>query len=290
MKKNFSHPEVIILGIDGLEYNLVKEWKLTNIMQKTYCELDLSEYDVIITPPIWGSMLTGKIDKEIMNIWVKQAELVGGGFNTKQKWWTKIGEIMPPKVDIWVWENIFCPIIGGNPFEKTANYILEKNQKNIFHFFKKTWTNGIPSYGKNVSSPIDRRLIQNAIIFKNDDAFKENVIKNYKRDKEYLLTTLDKYEHDLIFWYTTILDKCGHVYMRKPLTLMNYYLEINNLIGKVVNRFQDSCIFIISDHGMQLFKGRWGLHSDHGFFSSNTGEIINKPYDLYNLVLKHKTI
>jgi hypothetical protein len=289
MKKQNSHPKVIILGIDGLEYDLVNEWKLTNIMQKTYSKLNLSDYKVIVTPPIWGSMLTGKIDDEIMKIWVKRAEIIGGGINTKQKWWTKIGNILPPKVDIWVWDHMFLPLIGGNPFERTANYVIEKNQKNFFQFFKKPWTNGIPGYGKVVDNPTTRRLLQDAIIGK-DIPFRDIVTNEYNKSKNYLLSTLEKRENDLIFWYTMILDKFGHVYMKKPLTLMDYYLEINNLVGKIINYYQESYIYIISDHGMELAWGGWGMHSNKGFFSSNTGEKIKKPYDLYNLVLKYKTI
>lgn len=288
MEKKYPNPRVIILGIDGLEYSLVKEWKLTNIMQKKYGKLDLSDYDVIVTPPIWGSMLTGKIDKEVMDIWVKQAKITGGGAKVKQKWWTKIGEIVPPLVDLWIWDHIFAPLMGGNSFEKTANYIKEKNERNIFQFFKKPWTNGIPGYGKLVSTSTDRYLLHKVFLGK-DKPFKEYVIKNYKEDKQKFLTALDKEDNDIIFWYTMILDKLGHAYLRKPLTLMKYYLEINELVSKVKNKFKDSCIFIISDHGMELYKDIWGMHSKYGFFSSNTGEIIKKPYDLYDLILKYKT-
>jgi len=289
MKKKLSYPSVIILGIDGLEYSLVVEWKLTNIMQKAYCKLDLSDYDVIVTPPIWGSMLTGKIDNEVMKIWIRQAEVAGGGINTKQKWWAKIVNILPPKIDLWLWYHIFTPLIGGDPFEKTANYVIDKKQKNIFQFFKKPWTNGIPSYGKLISNQNDRYLLQNAMLGR-DIPFKQNYYKIYSKDKQYLLTALDKNEHDFIFWYTTIVDKFGHVYLKKLLTLMNIYLEINQFVGGVIKNFPYSSIYIISDHGMELFRGTWGLHSNYGFFSSNTGELIKKPYDLYNLLQKHKTI
>ncbi len=289
MEKKLPYPRVIILGIDGLEYSLVIKWKLTNLMQKAYCKLDLSDYDVIVTPPIWGSMLTGKIDNEVMKIWVRMAEIAGGGINTKQKWWAKIGEILPPKIDLWVGDHIFIPLFGGDPFEKTANYVLDKKQKNIFQFFKKPWTNGIPGYGKLISNKNDRHLLQNAILGK-DITFKEHYFKIYSTDKQYLFSALDKNEYDLIFWYTTIVDKFGHVYMKKPLILMNIYLEINQQVGNIVNLFSDSLIYIISDHGMELFRGAWGLHSNYGFFSSNTGELIKKPYDLYDLLLKHKTI
>lgn len=289
MDNKSPHPRVIILGIDGLEFSLVKDWELTNIMQKTHYKLDLSDYDVIVTPPIWGSMLTGKINDEIMKMWVKQAQLTDVGVNTKQKWWAKIGNILPPIFDLWIWYHIFAPLFGGNLFEKTANYVLDKNETNIFQFFQKPWTNGVPGYGKLVNNPKKKYQLQMAMIGK-DSTFKEDVIKNYKRDKEQLFSALNKHKYDLIFWYTMILDKFGHVYIKKPLTLMKYYFEINELVGKVTNSFPDSCIYVISDHGMERVKGGWGLHSNHGFFSSNTGEIIKKPYDLYNLVLKYKTI
>lgn len=289
MKKILSDPKVIVLGIDGLEYDLVEKWKLENIKQKIYCKLDLSDYKVIVTPPIWGSMLTGKIDNEIMEIWVKQAEFTGAGVNTKQRWWGRIGNILPPIVDIWIWHHILVPVIGGDLFEETANYILDKNETNIFQFFKKPWTNGVPGYGKSVSNDNMRYQFHLAFLGK-DTIFKKEVIKQYKEDKALLFSALDKNEYDIIFWYTTILDKFGHIYMKKPLTLMKYYLEINELIGEVIERFPNSLIYIISDHGMELFKGGWGMHSNYGFFSNNTGEIIKKPYDLYDLILKYKTI
>lgn len=290
MKKNSPYPKIIILGIDGLEYSLVEKWKLTHIMQKTYGKLDLSDYDIIVTPPIWGSMLTGKIDKEVMDIWIRQAKITGGGGGkVKQKWWTKVGNIVPPFIDLWIWDHIFAPLLGGNSFEKTANYIIEKNERNIFQFFKKPWTNGIPGYGKLVSTATDRYFLQQVFLGK-DKPFRELVIKYYKEDKEKLFIALKKQENDLIFWYTMIVDKLGHAYLRKPLTLMKYYLEINELVGKVKNQFRDAYIFIISDHGMELYKGNWGMHSKHGFFSSNTGELIKKPYDLYDLLQKYRTI
>ena len=288
MEKKSAYPRAIILGIDGLEYSLVSEWKLKNIMQKSYCKLDLSDYEVIVTPPIWGSMLTGKIDSEVMKIWIKHAEIAGGGINTKQKWWAKIVDLLPPKIDLWIWYHIFTPLIGGDPFEKTANYVLDKKQKNIFQFFKNPWTNGIPGYGKQISNQNDRYLLQNAMLGK-DAPFKQIYYKIYDIDKQSLLNTLDKNEYDLIFWYTTIVDKFGHVYMKKPLKLMDIYLEINQLVGTILKNYSKSSIYLISDHGMMLFRGFWGLHSNYGFFSSNTGELIKKPYDLYDLLIKQKT-
>ena len=287
---NYSaSPKIIILGIDALEYNLVKEWRLKNIMQKTYCKMDLSDYKVIVTPPIWGSMLTGKIDEEIIKIWEKAAEIAD--FATgKQKWWAKLGiKILPYSTRLWIWKNFFEKRMGGNPLEITANYINEKKETNIFQFFEKPWTNGIPSYGRLVSDPTTRQLLKKAL---NGEKipFRDYVIKNYRNDKSQLFFALDKQEFDFIFWYTTLLDHLGHVYIKNPLTFMKYYLEINEVIGKVRERCRKSCIYVVSDHGMEAVKGGWGMHSDHAFFSSNTGERIDKPFHLYDLISKHRII
>ena len=34
----------------------------------------------------------------------------------------------------------------------------------------------------------------------------------------------------------------------------------------------------------------WELHSKNSFFRSSIGVIIDKPFNLYNQILKHKTI
>lgn len=286
-------PEMIILGIDGLEYNLVENWRLKNITQEAYRKLDLSDYKVVVTPPIWGSMLTGEIDKEIIEIWVKHAEILGGGVNVKQKWWAKLGRPLPPTLNFWIWDHFFEPLIGGDPFEKTANYVIEKNVPNIFQFFEKPWTNGIPGYGKNACNPVQKRLTEQAITGERKP-YRKYILNYYKKDKAQLVDVLNKQEHDIIFWYTQLLDVIGHMDMGKPVKLMmKHYLEINKLIGEVKARCPSSVVYVISDHGMErmdLKSGSWGEHSDHAFFSSNTGETIDKPFQLYDLVLKHKNI
>jgi len=284
-------PKIIVLGIDGLEYNLVEEWRLKNIMQKAHCKLNLSDYKVVVTPPIWGSMLTGKIDDEIMEIWIKHAEIMGDGVHVKRKWWTNLGKILPTKVNFWFYNHLFEKSIGGDPFSRTANYVLEKNEPNVFQFFEKSWTNGIPGYGRNVSTHVEKKLTEQAISGKSTP-FRKHILNFYKKDKIQLFSALDKNEFDFIFWYTTFLDHIGHIDMGKRVTLMmKHYLEINELVGAVAERYPDSLLYIISDHGMEQMgpKSRWGLHSNHAFFSSNTGETIEKPFQLYNLISKHKS-
>jgi hypothetical protein len=296
MEKTTS-PRIIVLGIDGLEYNLVEKWRLKNIMQKTYCKLDLSDYKVIATPPIWGSMITGKIDEEIMKIWEKASEIISLGNSDPdikpkwwtKKWWTKLGmESLPTSVKEWIWKSFLeKKIIGGSLAEISANYVIEKKQTNIFQFFEKPWTNGIPSYRRAYTDSTEKKLL-NKVFREEKTPFVDYVTEIYKSDKMQLFSALDSQDNDIIFWFASLLDKLGHIYIKSPLTLMNYYLEINEVVGKVKEKCNDSRTYVISDHGMEPYKGIWGMHSDHAFFSSNTGETIDKPLQLYNLILKHK--
>ena len=100
---SLKQPKIIVLGIDGLEYNLVEEWRLINLMQKKFCKLNLSDFKVIVTPPIWGSMITGIVDKEIIGIWIKYIKIIGNDEKLDEKTSTKIiGKIIPDKIGFWL--------------------------------------------------------------------------------------------------------------------------------------------------------------------------------------------
>jgi len=286
-----KQPKIIVLGIDGLEYNLVEKWRLDNLMQKKFCKLNLSDFKVIVTPPIWGSMITGIVDKEIIELWTKYIKLIGNDEKLDEKTSTKIlGKIIPEKIGAWFQNHLIQFFVGGNPFEMTANYVKNKNQKTVFDLFKKSWTNGIPGFGKNVSGEEQRKLTVQAIMG-NKKPYIEFILEKYYEDKLLLLNELKKQDNDLIFWYTPMLDNFGHMGMGNPLKLMmKHYLEINNLVGEIIKMCPSSIIYVISDHGMERIdqkKSSWGAHSDHAFFSSNTGEKIEKPPQLYDLISKH---
>ena len=51
---------IIIMGMDGLEYNYVKDWNLTNLMQETYGKTDISDYKDQRTIVLWSSFLSGR--------------------------------------------------------------------------------------------------------------------------------------------------------------------------------------------------------------------------------------
>ncbi|AEC51974.1 hypothetical protein PNA2_1058 [Pyrococcus sp. NA2] len=277
---------IIILGIDGLEYNLVEEWNLQHIKQTAHSKTDLSGFKVIVTPPIWAAMLTGRKIPEIEEPFIKREKMIAKESNiskVKPPWYVRLGaKILPLSI-----RKRIGDIIAPNPFEKTYDYLLKtKKYKTIFDYFDKTWTNGVPSYGRNVSTPEIKAAMTEAIRG-NLKPLVEYAMKTYKHDKKALFKALNG-DYELIFWYTPFLDEISHFLIKKKLKLMDIYFNLNKFVKKISERLNEKdVLYIISDHGMEPIPDdpRGGDHSDHGFFSSNTGELIKKPQDLFKLVV-----
>ncbi|NJE85496.1 hypothetical protein E3E23_06615 [Thermococcus sp. CX2] len=280
--------KIIILGIDGLEYNLIEEWNLKHLKQKAYTKTDLSDFKVIVTPPIWAAMLTGRKVPEIEEPFVKRQKFLAQETNIakdiKKPFYVKFGAKILPRVVRKIIGNRIAP----NPFEHTYDYLLRtKKYKTIFDYFDKTWTNGVPSYGRNVSNPEVKAAMAEAVKG-NLKPLVEYAMRTYEQDRKALFEALNG-DYELIFWYTPFLDEISHFYIRKKLKLMNLYLDVNRLVKRVSEKLDEGdVLYIISDHGMEPIPGdpRGGDHSDHGFFSSNTGELIERPQDLFKLVVE----
>ena len=278
---------IVILGIDGLEYNLVEEWNLEYIKQKAYSKTDLSDFEVIVTPPIWASMLTGRKIPEIEEPFIKRQKFIANKGNitkVKTPWYVKLGaKILPLSI-----RKRIGDAMTPDPFKETYDYLLRNRKyRTMFDYFEKTWTNGVPSYGRNVSNQDVKDAMYEAVKG-NLKPLLEYAFRTYERDRKALFEAL-KGDYELIFWYTPFLDEISHFLIRKKLKLMNVYFDLNKLVKNVSEKLdEDDVLYIISDHGMEPIPGdpRGGDHSDHGFFSSSTGELIGKPQELFGLVVK----
>lgn len=58
---------IVVLGLDGLEYEYVKEFNCKNLMQKSFGKTDISEFNEPRTVVLWSSFLAGKnLEKRIL--------------------------------------------------------------------------------------------------------------------------------------------------------------------------------------------------------------------------------
>ena len=273
---------IIVLGLDGLEYDLVEEFKLNAIKLNAYVRTNLEDFSVVVTPPIWASILTGRVIKEMMTVFKSASAQALTDDSKKMNLLRMIIPLRFRRIIARMWDKII-PQAKGNPMKYTLNYLERNHFDTIFDHATNPVYNKIPGFNVSRKS----KLLQIAFMGKDfKDYAEKNCLKKIKDVRKDLLRLLEE-DYDLIFWYTNALDNLGHIYFGRKIKTMNYYMRVNRLVADVFQKLDaKDILYIISDHGIKAV-GEGGLHSNHGFFSSSTGETIKKPQELYFLLKKN---
>ncbi len=279
---------MLILGLDGLEYDLVEKFDLKNLKQNEYGKTDISHYPVANTPLLWGSFLTGrnvskdywlslKYDAAIRFLFESSERLMPFLYNKMRKIYQRYST------------NERLKAILSPGITKTWNFNAKK-ESTIFDLFENPKSIEFVTYDiqhafENIM-PIRMYFVTEEL---NDNNFEEFIWRvRFDRIINKLCTALENDSYDLIATYLNELDPIGHIF-RGDLTVMERnYRKFDELVGEVKKKF-DGRILIISDHGMNPL-GRYGdhLHIDHGFYSCNHDLNLNnpKPEDFYNIIQK----
>jgi len=282
--------KVIVIGIDGLEYEHVIKYRLQNLMLAQYGKTDLSDFNLVVTPLIWSSFLTGEINRYMIGTFVKSYK-----FRSTFLW--SMARILIKKAKSSLPAFIRKPLdklqikITTNPMRKTSSYLKNHNVRTILEEFK-SWYITIPGYNHEwdtYSSLLMTRAVEEFTrtgkFGKACMEYEKYTINDYLQRKKMFLNSL-KEDYQFWFFYTDLIDALLHLFISDKLRVMRYYYEADRFVGEVRKLSpSDAMIFVISDHGMKQ-KGRLGDHSDHGFWSSSI-YIDNfsspKPADFYYL-------
>ena len=258
---------IVILGMDGLEYNLVLKWNLKNLMQKTFGSIKIGKeyygHGVPYTPIVWTSFMTGQKPVE----------------TGVREWWS-YGKILekirykPP----FIWfknKRRFLMKLGIKP------RVLKKGQWNSRKSFFEVIDNSIPIYIPGYNSPDEYHLkLMKAISYEGSEKYARVAWEWHEKKKKKVLESLGKYK--LIMVWLDISDVLGHIwFVKHPLKLMMVYKDLNIFAKKVQDNVdENTIILIVSDHGMEdSGDGVTGNHSDHNFWSLNI-ETNWKPNDI----------
>ena len=250
---------VFILALDGLEYNLVIQWKLRSIMQKTYGKLHISpnyyhkDENVPYTPIIWASFITG-IPPERHGI---KSIFTYGKFLDKIRNMPVIRSIKGKRQIFWR--------LGLKP--RVVNK-KDLGKETLFERITPSVAVDVPAY--NEPSEVNLRLA-NAIMKKGVKHYVNAVWKVYQNRKKRVFEKIHE-DWKLLMAYFKISDLLGHVYIAKsPEHLRRVYLELDRLVYELKTKLSDDILFlIVSDHGMQPSDdGVTGTHSKHAFWSLN---------------------
>jgi len=276
---------VLVLAIDGLEYDLVTRWKLNNYMQKYYGKHDVRSAvrpgDPLYTPLIWAAFLLGEpaykygfdhsyIERRraelgygpiLRALYKLKVQVLGNRSTGLRKLLAKLGLYKVKRVSLDA-ENI--ETLPPQILEKTFVYEAQRRGLSV-------------AYNTFPGLPGDRFARERASLFLVFDSPLEERIA--KLDEIYQETEhdVDKLasavrDHDLVLYYTPVVDLAHHMFYRPGnhramLILRRYY----NLVARQVARLrsaagEDSLVLIVSDHG---YDPTIHEHSEHGFWSAN---------------------
>jgi predicted AlkP superfamily phosphohydrolase/phosphomutase len=242
-------PKVLVIGLDGAGFEilepLMKEKRIPhieNLINKGCSGLFESTIPPV-TIPAWVSMLTGKNPGKI------------GCFDLLKQ----VGYLSEPSnscfhdnTPIWQILNKYCiktglmNIPGTYPPETVDGFIVTGMMTPSKH--------SEYSYPVTLSSELEKNITDYEIdvpqwhYFDEDRFLKDlyKVTENRKNAAEYLV---DKLPCDFYMLVFTSSDRLQHVLWNKPNIIEDYWENLDKTIGTLIEKFENSTIFIVSDHG-----------------------------------------
>lgn len=150
-------------------------------------------------------------------------------------------------------------------------------------FFRDYLVIDVPGFSHKLSHVKERALLkgyfeQEATV----EEFDSLVWQIHEENKKEFFASIGK--HDLVMGYFNLADSIGHLSFGINQKMQTVYEELESL-AKEVRQSSEDFTLIISDHGMKAL-GRFGDHSDNGFFSFNRKIDLSLPKitDFYDIL------
>ena len=167
------------------------------------------------------------------------------------------------------------------PVKTQWNFNLP-TKETFLNFFKTFHTIDVPAYSHKKIHEEERRLLKEYFEDKTTvEEFDALVWKIHEENKKEFLSSIGKF--DLVMGYFNLADSIGHLSFGITEKMKEVYKELENLAKEV--KSSEDFTLIISDHGMKAV-GRYGDHSDNGFYSLNKKLELNFPKitDFYDII------
>ncbi len=270
---------VFVLALDGLEFTLVKRWRLANLLQRThgiYKAPVSPRFRKPHTPSAWTSFITGRpVEEHGIDSWWTWGRLLDklrllppfAWVKGKRKLLTKLG--IRPR--LYGREDLRCPTL----------FDLIKPSVSLF----------VPGF----SEPPEIHLMLGEAMERGVGYYVRAIWRVHRWRVAELFKRLEEEQGWRFFmvWFD-LADLLGHLYMVKDrLKLMRAYVELDRLARRVGGLVDDgqTVLLIVSDHGMEP-RGRTGDHSPYGFWSLNveTDWQPRRITDFYQKILEWASV
>ncbi len=267
---------VFVLALDGLDYELVKKWRLRYLLQRKHGAFKVGkEYyhpyrKMPYSPIIWTTVITGKSPSE----------------HGVREWWTYgslLDKLRYLPVVRWIkGKRKLLAKIGLKPHVPRRE---DHGYETIFERVKPSVAVNVPSY----NDPTAYHAILDEAVRKGLDEYIRAIWQVHRmRVSDTFKALKEVSEWKLFMTWLDLADLIGHVcIVKKKLELMKAYFELNRLASKLQRIVPvDTVFLIISDHGMKVGKeGVAGEHSEYAFWSLNI-DTSWEPQDFKDLYSK----
>ena len=247
--------KTFILGLDGLEYNLVRDLDLSSLKQQQYGSLKVplnERLKLPLSPEVWASFLAGKeIRREFsrhdpLEPLFKLLRLLRQHINLSlglARSIDRIRRIAP----------FTLSRLTKFPDLETNSFLDVRDSKII----------NVPFYNYDGKAfEILRYLGAERISLERAVELIDNI---YRWRKERILEATTEVAEDLVFAFMHFPDVPQHLLFTRPSKIKEYYFDLDRFVYEVKNRVE-GFLLIVSDHGFNFESGE---HSGHGFYSSN---------------------
>ncbi len=246
---------VCIVAVDGLEYRIVENLNLKNLMQNSYGTYPVAA-DRYNTPSLWASFITGLQPEEhgikmfVERRWgihklkklIESLKLLGLARRfTRSKIGYKVFPIKPPTV--------------RGKFKTIFDYAKKPLPYNVFSYNEEEEQFKL-RYNFSITKVLEKKYLRRVAVLKWFELTKK-LMNNF-------LDLLTLRDWDLAMTHLYITDYIGHVMWGTREFIKSYYL-VDNFVKTIHEVIPDeTLLLIVSDHGM------WGgKHSDKAFYSFN---------------------
>ena len=267
--------KLLIIGLDGLDHDLVERWRLAFYKQKHYGKHYVGFLKTLYTPIIWSCFLTG------MDVTTQGYSL--NQLRTKRSM-DSLHPILRPiyklRVKILRGRRLFVRgllvrlrLVKAHPPSIMPKHLIKKTFLNIMEeeIGIKVYAIEVPGYNERINEKYRSEYIKliNATINEKLEYIKGVLADCEERIGSAIKGVADNY--DTIFLYLPLPDIAHHL-LFKGLTEITYlrqhYGKLSRMLEPLVDKASNKGyrILMVSDHGFDLNRY---YHSDYGFWSIN---------------------
>lgn len=266
--------KLLIVGLDGLDPDLVNKWNMNWFKQKSHGRHYVGFFKHIYTPIVWGAFVTGRnVEKEGYNLGFIEEERARKLYGFLYPLYKLRKKLIKRKLGIrklllrlgFFGDSVYTPNMPGDM--KKYSFVEELMRRGY-----KVSVVEVPGYNETRNEYYRSQL---AILFKKPFSERKWLAEEAMDDSRKRFHEADKYvlqDYDLVFVYSPLPDIAFHLapfpktreilWLRRIHFDLYYSTGLKELVEDGVKR--DYVVLLVSDHG---FDTKNYDHSKYGFWS-----------------------